>query len=174
MKSLAKYMAVGAVLVVAAVTGHAQESASRPKYTSAEMSKRVEVLDRQIDDDAKLMTHLQAVARKEKDVVKLTCVNDVLVEAKAQRNLYDTNREQFTGAIEGDADTARPHYDALSDAAAAVKELRGHAEACIGVPELYKQESDVQVTHPDFPDDPTVDDPFIPETEAVAYASPYG
>ena len=42
--------------------------------------------------------------------------------------------------------------------------------------ELYKQESDVEVTHPDFPDDPTVDDPFFTEVEGVeppGYASPF-
>jgi hypothetical protein len=172
MKSLAKYLAVGSVLLVAAVTVHAQDAAPKP-LPASEMAKNALAFNQQIDDDAKQMQHLQAVVRKAKDVVKLTCVNDALVELNAQRNLYDESHTQFEAAIEADPETARPYYLKLSDTAAAVKTLRGEAEACVGVSDLYKQESDVQVTHPDFPDDPTVDDPFVPEVEAPAYASPF-
>ena len=106
MKSLAKYLAVGSVLLVAAVTVHAQDAAPKP-LPASEMAKNALAFNQQIDDDAKQMQHLQAVVRKAKDVVKLTCVNDALVELNAQRNLYDESHTQFEAAIEADPETAR-------------------------------------------------------------------
>lgn len=170
MKSFVKYLAVPAILLSAAVTVRAQQSEEKPEQlSSTEIAKRVALLDKQAEDDAMQIAHLQAVARKEKDVVKLTCVNDVLVQFKAQQNLFETARTQYDAAgATGDS------FGQISDAGAEMKKLRGEAEACVGVPDLYKQESDVLVTHPDFPDDPTIEDPFEPEVEPVAYASPFG
>jgi hypothetical protein len=169
MKSFVKFLAIPAVLLSAAVTVRAQQSEEKPEQlSSTEIAKRVALLDQQVTDDARQIVHLQAVARKAKDVVKLSCFNDVFVQLKALQNLFDSAHTQFedTGAA-----TA---YGPISEAGAAIKKLRGDAEACVGVPDLYKQESDVLVTHPDFPDDPTTADPFAPEVEPVIYASPYG
>lgn len=191
MKSLTKYL--GAVALFAAVTVHAQTPASPPPDPAAsgsasasvttslsipQMSERLVALDAQIVDDAREMHRLQDVARKEKDVVKLTCVNDRLVELKAQRNIFDQSNQSFQALIAaGNTEAVRPSFDELVAAAADIKELRNAAEACIGVPELYKQESDVQVTHPDFPDDPTTTDPFddpvFEQVEPPGYASPF-
>ncbi len=169
MKSFVKYLAIPAVLLSAAVTVRAQQSEEKPEQlSSTELAKRVVLLDKQVTDDARQIAHLQAVARKAKDVVKLTCVNDVFVQLKAQQNLFDTAHTQF------DDTAATSAYGQISEAGAAIKKLRGDAEACVGVPDLSKQESDALVTHPDFPDDPTTDDPFAPEVEPPAYASPFG
>lgn len=127
----------------------------------------------QIEEDGKHMQYLQGVARKQKDVIKLTCVNDKLVELKAERNVFDQRRQQFDAELVKSADAARPLYVELTQSSERIKHLRGDADACIGVPELYKQESDVEVTHPDFPDDPTTEDPFEPDVEPPGYASPY-
>jgi hypothetical protein len=173
MKSLTKYLAMAAVMFVAAITVHAQVPASAPPSTSA-MAQKVAAYDTQVQEDAQYMAHLQALARKAKDVVKLTCVNDRMVELKAQRNLFDTSHQAFDIAITNSADAAQPSYVELGGTAAAVKKLRGDAEACVGVLELlYEEKSDVQVSHPLFPDDPTQEDPFLPEVEPPAYASPF-
>ena len=185
MKSLTKYL--GALALFAAVTVHAQTPppagttgtppASVSKLSIAQMAERVAAFEAQIAEDARKMRALQDVARKEKDVVKLTCVNDRLIELKAQQNVYDQQHQQFQAASgAGTPDAARPAFDELSATADSIKQLRGATEACIGVPELYKQESDVSVTHPDFPDDPTTTDPFDPVLEQVeppGYASPF-
>ena len=185
MKSLTKYL--GALALFAAVTVHAQTPApsgatgapppSVSKLSIPQMVERVAAFDVQISDDARKMRAFQDVARKEKDVVKLTCVNDRLVELKAQQNVYDQQNQQFLASTSaGNVDSARPAYAELDATAEQIKRLRSATEACIGVPELYKQESDVQVTHPDFPDDPTTTDPFEPVFEAVeppGYASPF-
>lgn len=170
MKSRVKYLAGVALFV--AVTVQAQTAPPAP-LTSSEMMTRVGELKAQIEKDAKSMRHLQAVARKEKDVIKLTCVNDTLVQLKAKQNLFDESERQFQASLAVDADSARPAFDDLATTASDVTNLRAAADSCIGVPDLYKQESDATVEHPEFVDDPTLEDPFLPDLEAPAYASPY-
>jgi hypothetical protein len=46
------------------------------------MRLRREQIQKDIDEDHKHVLHLQALARKEKDVIKLTCINDKLVQMK--------------------------------------------------------------------------------------------
>lgn len=148
------------------------------KLTLPQMKERASALESQMAEDARHIRHLQEVARNQKDVVKLSCVNDKLVELKAQMNMFDTSRQQFSSVVDGGAtaDAARPSFVELAGVAATVKTLRGEADSCIGVPDLYKQESNVDVTHPDFPDDPTVTDPFDHNDTVIeppAYASPF-
>lgn len=188
MKSLTKYL--GALALFAAVTVHAQTppapaagAADAPpppgvKLSIPQMSERVVVLEEQIASDVQKIRGLQDIARKEKDVVKLTCVNDRLVELKAQQNIYDQEHAKFQASTSSASqDTARTSFDQLGQTAEQIRLLRGAAENCIGVPALYKQESDVDVTHPDFPDDPTTTDPFdepvFESIEPPGYASPF-
>ena len=58
--------------------------------TAGEMTGRKEVLLAQIQGDYKYTLNLQDSVRKKKDVIKLTCVNDRLVQMKAQMNVADT------------------------------------------------------------------------------------
>lgn len=174
MKSRAKYFTglllfAGSVMTVRAQT----PPPAPPVLTGAVMVEQVEKLTAQLEDDARHMRHLQAVARKEKDVIKLTCVNDTLVQLKAKQNLFDDSHRQFETGIASDADAARPAFEELTVIGTDVANLRAAAESCIGVPELYKQESAASVQHPDFPDDPTLEDPFQPDLEPPAYASPF-
>lgn len=178
LRSLTKYLAAAALFT--AVTVHAQSTP--PEKVSAtltvtQMRESAATLDVQVEEHAQAMKAMQGVARRDKDVVKLTCVNDRLVELKAQQNIFHDQRSQLNAtAADATADVVRPIFQEISDTAESVKRLRGAAEACIGVPELYRQESDVEVTHPDFVDDPTIDDPFFNEVEGVeapGYASPF-
>lgn len=182
MKSLTK--SVAALAFIGAVTVYAQTPPADPApkkpaapvakvLTIADMTTQLSALETQVKEDTQHMRYLQDVARKEKDVVKLTCVNDKLIELKPQQNMFQNATQQFGLLKDGTAEAARPSYDEASATAASIKDLRGATEACVGVPELYKQESDVTVEHPDFPDDPTTTDPFTPEIEPPAYASPF-
>ena len=181
MKSLTKFSAVLALL--GAVSVYAQTPPAKPTPATpapktkvlsiADMTTGLAALDAQVTADTQHMQHLQDVARKEKDVVKLTCVNDKLIELKPQQNMFQTATQQFGLLKDGTPDAARPSFDEATATATSIKELRGQTEACVGVPELYKQESDVTVEHPQFPDDPTTTDPFVPDIEPPAYASPF-
>ena len=46
------------------------------------------------DEDYAAMKHAQALARAENDVIKLNCVNDKLVQAKALLNIIDAGNDQ--------------------------------------------------------------------------------
>lgn len=174
MNSFNKVLLAVGLAAAAAVTVQAQESKPPARVVSpSDMVTNVAAFETQIESDSKRVTHLQSVARKAKDVVKLTCVNDKIVEIKAERNVFDGNKKTFDAQMQGNPENARASYGDLAKSAETIGRVRGEAEECIGVPELYKQESDIEVQHPDFPDDPTVDDPFGPDVEPPAYASPY-
>lgn len=179
-KYLTKWL--GALALLTAVTVHAQTSPAAPAapaakparpLTLAEMKTQVGALEAQVAADATHVRQLQDLARKQKDVIKLSCVNDKLIEMKAQQNIFDDNLGGFAAAAEADSSGAQPAFTELGATAGAIHTVRQDADGCIGAPELYKQESDALVDHPDFQDDPTTTDPFAPETEAPGYASPF-
>jgi hypothetical protein len=177
-KLLKKYALLAGLLV--AVTVQAQTAPPAPKaLPPAEMRLRLEQLRKDIDEDHKHVLHLQALARKEKDVIKLTCINDKLVQVKAQMNLFDNSSLALEGAINNTDDTPRTIFADIEKAGADVKKLRGEADACAGELEMYKQESKSEVDRPDL-DDPTDGEPFNdpevmgdPEIDDPGYATPY-
>jgi hypothetical protein len=172
MKLLKKY-APALLLLGAAVTVRAQSAP--PTSSPTANSMRAEEILKEIEDDNRHILHLQALARKEKDVIKLTCLNDKLVQVKAQLDLADASKLQLDAAGPGtDADAAA----ALEKTRTDIKKLRGEADACAGALEMYKQESKSDVDRPDLPDDPTDGDPFNPdnsepEVDVPGFATPF-
>lgn len=131
----------------------------------------------QVPDDYRHVLYLQQQAKKGKDVLKLTCVNDKLVQMKAQMNLADTANGDLQGALtSGNADGRATFFVNLQGTADAITQLRQDADACAGTPELYKQEAGVTVEAPDLPD-PGAGDPFGTQggdqIEPPGYASPF-
>jgi hypothetical protein len=118
------------------------------------------------------LEHLRANARKEQDIIKLNCINGKLVELKAQVNIFDSARQQFEGLADN-LEGARTQHQSMVNVVEAAKVLHGEVNTCAGVPDLYKQESGNDSSHPDFPDDPTTGDPFPDDIEPPVYASPY-
>jgi hypothetical protein len=184
-KYLSAIVIFGAVPLVAAQTpadpapaptAPAGPVAPTSKLTAAEMTATIPTYEEQIKADGQHMVHLKEVATKQKDVIKLTCLNDKLIQLKAQQNIWDSNKATFQVAVtKSDTDRITAYND-LTGVAHAVHTLRDEANACVGEPELYKQEAGVEVTHPPFPDDPTAVDPFDPgmnDLEPPAYASPW-
>src|SRR5687767_1348572 len=158
MKFLKKYGALFALL--AAVTVQAQTPSPTPKaLPPAEMRTRIETFKQDIEADHRHVLHLQALARKEKDVIKLTCINDKLVQLKAQMNLFDTATLQLEASINNTDDTPRTIFAEIEKAQGDVKKLRSEADVCAGELEMYKQESKSDVERPEL-DDPTDGDPF--------------
>jgi hypothetical protein len=130
---------------------------------------RMTQIHEQIDGDYRYVLALQAKARREKDIIKLNCVNDKLILVKAEQNIADSASAQLQVAQGADRATL---FDDLSRAGDSVRNLRQQAGACVGELELTKQESGGQFTKPEFPDDPTTV-PFDVYTEPPAYASPF-
>ena len=139
----------------------------------AEIQLRVHQLHDQSRSHARHVTYLQEIARKEKNVIKLNCVNDKLVQLKPEMNLADAAEFE----IEGGSDAVRmAAYANITRAAETVRRLREEADQCIG--ESITQtggESSNSFTGPHMPDDPTKGGGFAgrPPIEAPIYASPF-
>jgi hypothetical protein len=140
----------------------------------ADLRARVHILHDQIRTDARHIQHLQQVARQEKDVIKLNCVNDKLVQAKPEMNIADAKELELDTA----GDTERmAAFETISSAADSLRRLREESDQCIGESITFSgTESSNSFTGPRSPDDPTKGGAGgisgLP-VEPPAYASPF-
>lgn len=135
--------------------------------TLPEMLQRVGELSVQVKGDLQHIYGLREVARKNKDVIKLNCVNDKFIQAKATANIFDTAYLHLQGVASG----GEALFKSATDAASDLRRLKNEANACVG--EELSAEMLTESSHPPFPDDPTHGDPFEPGVEPPGYASPY-
>ena len=140
-----------------------------------EMVAQADTLAGQIKADARHVLHLQGKARQAKDVIKLNCINDKLVQLKAQVNIFDAAHASLTAGLEGGstAEDKQSTYTEVTATAGSIKSLRVEADICVGEPELFKQESTSEVKRPGIIDDPGADPFGKRPLEAPAYASPF-
>jgi hypothetical protein len=136
----------------------------------AELQGRIRLLHDQTRADARHVQHLQLIARKEKDVIKLNCVNDKLVQLKPQMNIADTAEAELESAHDSDRASL---FESVAQAADNIRHLREEADQCIGEPIGTAAESSNSFTGPPERDDPTRGFDGPPDLEAPAYASPY-
>jgi hypothetical protein len=143
--------------------------------SAAEMQKQSAIISGELDEANRYMIHLREVAKAKKDVIKLNCINDRLVQLKAQRNIADNTNAQLQVALVANSDERHQLFIQLTGTGNTVKDLRSQATACIGEAELFKQESGVEVDHPEIPDEPGSLNPFddLVIAEPPGYASPY-
>ncbi len=151
-------------------TGASASVDLRGTLPAADVRARVQILHDQIRADARHIQHLQQVARQEKDVIKLNCVNDKLVQAKPEMNIADAKEQELDSA--GDAERMAA-FETISQAADSLRRLREESDQCIGEPITFSGgESSNSFTGHRAPDDPTRgfgDHPIEPP----AYASPF-
>ncbi|MDQ3339389.1 MAG: hypothetical protein M4D80_29850 [Myxococcota bacterium] len=131
-------------------------------------------LEAQVRVDTQHVQHLQAQARVEKDVIKLSCINDKMVKLKAEANLFDKARGELTAVLE--TDNRGSALVLVEDGAGKVHELRLEADRCSGKIDLPMGDTGNSFTPPIIPDDPTTGLPFEDNgtvLEPPGYASPY-
>lgn len=141
----------------------------RGTLPAADVRARVQILHDQIRADARHIQHLQQVARQEKDVIKLNCVNDKLVQAKPQMNIADSAEAELGSSRERDRMLA---FESITQAAENVRRLREEADQCIGEPVTSGGDSSNSFTGPGAIDDPTRGYGHHP-IEPPGYASPF-
>ena len=175
-----------AVLIMGAAGGIASTDTATPPpagsskvkktLSPADMKTSADDIQAQIKEDYKHVLRLQGIVRKQKDVIKLNCVNDRLVQLKVQMNLADTAYNSLQANLSKGEEASGMHAQ-LEANGNSVKELREAANGCVGEPELFKQESGVEVQKPDITDDPGVIDPYLGDqgvvVEPPGYASPF-
>jgi hypothetical protein len=105
-------------------------------------------------------------ARKDKDIIKLNCVNDKLIQIKGHLNLAERGRDSLKVAAQRRDDGARQHeFAKLTITYQKVVVLGQEAEACIGEDISFVGKTKVEVEmDKDIPqEDPTVTpDPPLP------------
>ncbi len=143
------------------------------RLTIAEMQSRATTFESQAQADHQQVLHLQATARKEKDVIKLSCVNDKMVALKAELNILDADKAELASIDESTAAAAM--FTKVAATASRIHDLREEANGCAGQPEI-DSEYQTDSTTPIIPDDPTTGLPFGEDgiiTEPPGYASPF-
>lgn len=140
----------------------------RGPMSLTDMHARLALIREQTRADARHIQHLQQIARQAKDVIKLNCVNDKLVQVKPQMNIADAR----TADLEAANDTERPAvFESIAQSADNIHRLREEADQCIGEPVAIGSESSNSFTGPTAPDDPNKN--FPGEIEPPGYASPF-
>ena len=152
---------------------NAPTAAPRVELTYEEMARSTAQIHEQLRDVLQQMMSLQTRAREKKDVIKLNCVNDKLVQAKAQMNIADGQSATLQTSLDKRSSDAQAEYQDLRDTSTRISSLKEEAAACMGETELYKQESGVEVERTEIVDDPTDIDPYPEEIEPAAYESPF-
>jgi hypothetical protein len=151
-------------------------AAAKGRLSISEMKVNSDTFVAQVRIDLQRVQHLQTIVRKEKDVIKLSCVNDKFVKLKAETNIFDSANSELLRVL--DTDARFDAYANVQQAADATHKIREEAEACAGESELTPKESANSFDAPEIPDDPTQGGmPFPGEgggsVEPPGYASPY-
>lgn len=144
-------------------------AAGGPRMSAAQMNEKVRLLGERVVGDYRLVVYMQQQARKQKDVIRLNCVNDKLIQIKPFQNLFDLDRDTFK-SVEDD-DRRYSLVDGMNQQAESVRRLREEADRCAGEPALAGESSNGW-QGPQVPDNP-FQDPFGDGLEPPAYASPY-
>ncbi len=158
----------GALVALLVVTGTllAQPAGvTDPSEPVSDLRVRAEEIHKDAVKDTQRVQTLQLKARKDKDVVRLTCINDKLLQIKALRNMLDIGLATFA------ASEKQVDFDSVTGNGLGIRSLREQAQLCAGEAQFI---SDIRTGYqgPDIPDDPSKD--LFPDgVEPPAYSSPY-
>jgi hypothetical protein len=148
------------------------------KISPAEMSSRAGSFVGEMQSVETRLTSLAEQARQSRDIIKLNCVNDKLVQVKQLLNIAENARSNLAAAISNRDEEGRYHqYSLVTISSEKTQVLRDEAEACIGEELKFTGKATIDVSAPDIPDDPTAKDPFglggTFDLERPAYATPF-
>lgn len=123
----------------------------------------------------KRIVELQEIARRNKDVIKLNCVNDKLLQVKQLLNIGEAASKNMEAAVSRRDEEGRYHeFGRMTIAYQQVSVLGTEAENCIGEDLSFLGPTEVTVEEPEQPDDPTAEPtPEFPVVEPPPVASPF-
>jgi hypothetical protein len=148
------------------------------KVSPQEMTSRAGSAVAEMEAVQSRLTSLQSSARESRDIIKLNCVNDKLLQVKQLLNIAESARVSLSGAISGRNEGDRYHqYTVITVSAEKARALRDEAEACVGEELVFRGRASIDVDAPDIADDPTRNDPFSLgasfDLERPTYATPF-
>ena len=134
-----------------------------------------EIIDGMMDAQRRV-DELKEKAKREKDTIRLDCLNAKLLSIKGYLKVAETTRGDLNNGGSGTGSDEQSRYmKRLELAESRVTKAREEAEACVGEDATFGGGASVQVDEPDNIDDPTQDEPFsdFGDVEPPAYASPF-
>jgi hypothetical protein len=179
MRSPLKYAGILAIIGTVALADPTPTATPTPAapptkpLSVEEMRAQAKVIIENTQTALRSLLHLKEVAKKQKDLIKLNCVNDKLVKLKAQINITENANDALQASLSSGSDERFTLFTDLSNDGKQVSDIENEGAACVGEIELYKQEAGLTVDHPDIPDDPTQLEPFNEDVEPPGYASPF-
>ena len=142
------------------------------QLSPADMTSNADVFMNDMHQMLRHVTQLREKAQRDKDILKLNCVNDKLIPLKAEVNLADTTRHALEQAISSnDQQGSYAAYVDLTLRHDKVKDLRDQADACVGEALTYVGATTVVVSGPTNPLEPV--EPGGTEVEPPTYRSPF-
>lgn len=152
--------------------GDAAKPAQEPSGEAALLERQVELspremlaeAERRIQEMQAMLTRVvevQQVARKHKDVIRLNCVNDKLLQVKQLLNIAESARNDLVEAAAAGNEEERYHqYSQITISHEKASVLRDEADACVGEELSFLGPTSVDVDAPAVADDPTREPPF--------------
>jgi hypothetical protein len=114
-----------------------------------QMLSKTETTLVKLRDIRKYVQNLLDQARKAKDIIKVTCLNDKLTQINVNIRTYEDRMQSLKNAIQiGDRSSRNHEYNVLTVLENKIIGLRMEAETCIGEAEGYLGKTEVTVTTP--------------------------
>jgi hypothetical protein len=123
----------------------------------------------------KIVAEQQAMleqARKQKDIIRLNCVVDKVMQVKANMNIADQALQKLQEAVTRRDDGAALHeYTRITIVNQKVQVLQNEGQTCIGAELNYVGATRVEVEAPDLPEgvtDPSLEPPPLERPPAAS------
>jgi hypothetical protein len=132
--------------------------------SGAEQLKQAAIFMEKIKEALTRVNALAEEARKEKDVIRLNCVNEKLIGIRGMLSVAEASYAELSEAVARDDKDERTYvYTKVLIAHTKVAELRAEAESCAGEVTVYFGDTVLEpYVDPDVPEeDPT--EPGLPE-----------
>ena len=137
------------VAAVAQEAGEDEADVAPASVGVGEMESSADSMLGKMRSTRKYVQNLLDAARKEKDIIKITCLNDKLTQINVSiRTFEDRMVSLRTSMKTGDSEAINHEYSILSVLNQKVDGLRLEAEACIGETEGYLGKTEVSVERP--------------------------
>lgn len=182
----ARKMLVSALVLAVVGTVQAQPSQPEPtvelgadigvdaKLSAEEMRAKADLHVRSMQEAAAKLNRMRDAARESKDIIRLNCVNDKLLQVKQLLNIAESAHADLGQSLD---DGNRVHqFSMVTISAEKTSVLRDEAEACLGEELVFAGPTTISVDSPNIVDDPTRGDPFQLggfDLERPTYATPF-
>lgn len=146
----------------------------RPTLSGQDMIKQGRLYRADMDKTIAEQQAMVEQARKQKDVIRLNCVMDKLVQVKVNMNIADQALQKLQEAVARRDEGASLHeYTRITIVNQKVQVLQNEGQTCVGAELNYIGATRVEVEAPELPEGVT--DPSLepPPLERPPYASPY-